>query len=562
MRLYSLSVRNFRSITTAHKMNFYDISTLVWKNNEWKSNILKALNISMNILKRHWRNYVRHVSYSRRRRDESSYDWDIDFPMQLQSKWNGKTKFSLEFDFTDAEACEFKEIIWLHINWKIQVDITIWPENKPEVEIKKKWKWTKTTFWNKSRKIFDYVAERINITYIPAIRTADHAIEIVESMISKELSQIETTSDYKQAMKVINDLQKPILKSLSKKIENTLKEFIPDIKKVETNTIEYNRRRSLTRDCEIMIDDGNKTNLEYKGDGIKSLVAMSLLKDSYRWTWISLISIEEPESHLHPWAIHALRESIYDLWKSNQVIIATHNPLFVNTDNIKSNIIVSWWLAKTAKNISEIREVLWVKVSDNLSIARFVLVVEWIEDSIALKYLFNYYSPTIKKALISKTLIIDPLGWASKLTYKLSLYKSQLCKFHVLLDNDDSWISSHTKAIFDWNLNVKEATMVICKWKKESEFEDLLDFNIYKDKIELAYWVDIDCDDFKKWNEKWSKRIEKTFRARGIIVDDKIKNELKAIVANSIKWSEDIALMDSNRLIFDTLVKSVEKMII
>lgn len=54
MKLINFSVTNFRSITKAHKIELDNVSTLVWKNNEWKSNILKALNISMNILKAHW----------------------------------------------------------------------------------------------------------------------------------------------------------------------------------------------------------------------------------------------------------------------------------------------------------------------------------------------------------------------------------------------------------------------------------------------------------------------------------------------------------------------------
>lgn len=53
MRLVEFSVTNFRSITRAYKMPFKDITILVGKNNEGKSNLLNALNICMKILERH-----------------------------------------------------------------------------------------------------------------------------------------------------------------------------------------------------------------------------------------------------------------------------------------------------------------------------------------------------------------------------------------------------------------------------------------------------------------------------------------------------------------------------
>lgn len=47
MKLVEFSVTNFRSITKAHKINLQDMTVLVGKNNEGKSNLLTALNIAM-----------------------------------------------------------------------------------------------------------------------------------------------------------------------------------------------------------------------------------------------------------------------------------------------------------------------------------------------------------------------------------------------------------------------------------------------------------------------------------------------------------------------------------
>jgi len=42
MRLIRFSVLNYRSITTAHKIEMSNLTVLVGKNNEGKSNILRA----------------------------------------------------------------------------------------------------------------------------------------------------------------------------------------------------------------------------------------------------------------------------------------------------------------------------------------------------------------------------------------------------------------------------------------------------------------------------------------------------------------------------------------
>jgi predicted ATP-dependent endonuclease of OLD family len=55
MKLVSLTVENFRSITSARKIPISQMTTLIGPNNEGKSNILRALAIAMTSLLRHRR---------------------------------------------------------------------------------------------------------------------------------------------------------------------------------------------------------------------------------------------------------------------------------------------------------------------------------------------------------------------------------------------------------------------------------------------------------------------------------------------------------------------------
>ena len=101
MKIKSFSVSNYRSITRAHKIEMHDLTILVGKNNEGKSNIIKALSLSMKILNSYAMFSKRHhitSSILSRYLDDYGYKWVRDFPVGSQQKEKGKksTKFELE----------------------------------------------------------------------------------------------------------------------------------------------------------------------------------------------------------------------------------------------------------------------------------------------------------------------------------------------------------------------------------------------------------------------------------------------------------------------------------
>ena len=50
MKVVSFTVKNYRSIVEAHKIVLNDYNVLLGKNNEGKSNILRALSVCMNCI--------------------------------------------------------------------------------------------------------------------------------------------------------------------------------------------------------------------------------------------------------------------------------------------------------------------------------------------------------------------------------------------------------------------------------------------------------------------------------------------------------------------------------
>lgn len=296
MRLVSFSVTNFRSITDAHKIPIGDSTVLIGKNNEGKSNVLRALSIAMRALTSH-ANDEPLGAYERR--DLQSYSWRRDFPISLQMrKRNLESIFRLEFSLTDAEIEEFRQRIKSNLNGTLPIEIKFGRNSVAEIHVKKQGLGG-PALSAKSPKIAQYVAENIEFIYIPAVRTEDEALGVVQEMLSTELAHLERNPEYVAALEKITELQQPILDKVSDSIRDSLKLFLPGIRGVTVRVPQSARRVALRSQCKIEIDDGSRTLLEYKGDGVKSLAALGLLKDKKKQQGASIVAIEEPESHLH-----------------------------------------------------------------------------------------------------------------------------------------------------------------------------------------------------------------------------------------------------------------------
>lgn len=261
---------------------------------------------------------------------------------------------------------------------------------------------------------------------------------------------------------------------------------------------------------------------------------------------VSVVAIEEPESHLHPESARQLYETIMTLSESHQVVLTTHSPLFVNRTNLKENIIVNNGKATPVKKIKEIREVLGIHVSDNLTNAEHVLVVEGEDDKIVLDKLLPNMSQIIKYAIQNGTLIIDYLGGAGNLPYKLSLYRDLQCTYHVLLDNDDAGRRSGEEAERQGLLEMRDITYTICNGAPNAEIEDCYNKDAYKDTIWREFGVSIDVREFRG-NKKWSDRIAQCFMSQGKPWTETIEKKVKLAVANDMPSDAAIALNPNKR---------------
>ena len=560
MELVSFSVSNFRSVTSAYKLPIRRPTVLIGPNNEGKSNIQRALVSSLQFL-----GSLGGVRLSNGRiasviRPKEIYDWPRDFPVSLQEKTpDAETVFDLEFRLSAAEVEEFREEVKSSLNGTLPIQLRFGPGVSKLIVTKPGKGGPALT--KKAQAVARFVARHIHIAYIPAVRTASAAIQIVNDLVDRELALVEAQPEYKAAMKALADLQRPVLASIGESIKLTLQEFLPNVKNVVVEISEDARYRALRRSSEIVIDDGTATPLDKKGDGVQSLAALSLMKYASHSSSSSrqlVLAIEEPESHLHPRAIHQLRGVLDELSTQHQVILTTHCPLFVDRTNLKSNIVVNKKRASPAKNVAELRDILGVRASDNLRNAEVALVVEGEDDRLALMALLPHASKRIGTALNTGFIAIDTLGGGTNLSYKLSQLRETLCTCHVLLDNDKAGLQSYEKAKADGLILPADVTHVICVGLDESEFEDMLDEPLYADFLKNKYGASLASPKFKG-KRKWSDRLKAAFEHQGKVWSSKVEMNIKADIADLIGANPAKALNASKRGAFDGLVSALEE---
>ena len=561
VQIVEFSLQRYRSIQRAEKLQLGDLTILIGPNNEGKSNILQGLVTGMRLLAstqggtkvgRQPSNLTRY----RVRQDD--YDWERDFPIGLQSsKPDGSTMFDFVFELSADEIAEFKLEVKSNLNGTLPIRLTATAESL-NFEVRKKGPGGKA-LTSKRNQIAAFVARRINPQAIPSIRTAQESMRIVDSMVQRELRKLEGSSDYVAAMEKVTELQKPILDEIGSNLREMLNTFLPEVSAVHLEVKDRYRRMS---ECEITVDDGTATDLRHKGDGVQSLAAISLIHHVAQQSPASreiVLAIEEPEAHLHPRAIHQVRRVLGEIASRQQVILTTHSPLLVNRAHIGANVIVHRKRARPAQSIAEIREVLGVRVADNLSAAEVALIVEGSEDTRSLRALLSERSAVVRVALDDGRLAIDDMHGCGNLRYRLALMADHLCTTHVLLDNDAAGIAAAEHARNEGLLEFADQTFAASVGMRESELEDWMSLDLYREPVRRKYNVDLSTPTFKKRRDKWSTRAGREFQRAGQIWNDAVKQDVKDLIATLAATNPHQALQPEWSTAFAGLVAALEE---
>lgn len=525
MQLTYFTVSNYRSITNAYKLDLQNMTILIGKNNEGKSNLIKALNLAMEIV-RFSGNFRRQII------PHQLYVWRDDFPVGLQNKSklkNKSTEFRLDFKLNDEEIATFFEKVGSNINGDLSVYIEIKQDDTFSITVPKRGK-NATALSSKIENISQFICDNISLQYIPAIRSESDAYDVISNIIESEFQQTED-EEYKKAQEYIEKYQKKKLKELSNRIKEPLAVFMPSIKTVSLSLEDRFSRKPFLRNknFEVSIDDGVLTSLSQKGDGVKSLTTMAILSKTNAKNRV--IIIDEPEAHLHPEAIHYLKKVLFDLAATNQLIISTHNPIFVNRSSVSSNIIVENHKATPAERIETIRKTLGVKIADNLVYSDYMIVVEGPSDKIVLER-FMQEDEQLKGLLIDNTIAVKSIGGVRNLRNELYNLEQFLCNYLVVLDHDDAGKTKAREALQDLKIPNEKFRYFNLPNYRECELEELYNPDLYKQYLMETWQVDITNGRFRNKSKKWSKRVEELAALSGQVLNEDQINDIKKKLNN------------------------------
>jgi AAA ATPase-like protein len=473
----------------------------------------------------------------------------------------GRTVFHFDFELTSGEKTAFHKETNSQITGLLPVQLSIGSANDIAFAFKKKGRHS-AAISKKRDAICRFIRTRIAFQYVRSVRTAEDAMRVVDDILSRELRLIEKDPQLGKAMQIIEALQQPILDAVSTTVQTTLKQFLTDVSDVKVKISRDQRYRALRESCSIHVNDGIVTDLRMKGDGVQSLASIALIRraseSSVRGRNL-ILAIEEPETHLHPDAIHELKKVLQELSSKHQVILTTHNPVLVNRADIRANVIVENHRALVAKSVLDVRRSLGIRLSDNLQSAELVVVLEGEEDLGPIKALLAYCSTKLRTALESGRLGIDSLGGASKLVYKLGLLRSALCSYFAFMDHDQSGEAAVQKAKDAGLLTSAEYSFVRCPGLTRSEVEDIYDVPLYANFVMNRYNVDL--SDKKLGNSgTWTERVKRQFAAQNGNWDNgTTERELKREIGYIVAHNPAAALSPHRKVPFDALVTTLER---
>lgn len=458
MKIQKILIHNFRSIKHQGFL-LDDYSLLVWENNAWKTNIIRALRIFYE--------------------DNIKYDPKIDFP---KITTNDKESYiDIEYITSNEEQETLKEE-YKNKNNILKVRKIFQTDNE---KFKDKIKSNQSNiFWYENwilSENYFYWAKNISnsklwkVIYIPELSKVDDSLkmswpsplrDMMNFVVKKVIEKSSSFSILESAFKKFNeDFKKEesndgfSIDDLSKNINDEIKNwninFWIDINSIKADDIIKNLISHFIEDWNL---NNQRVNIDSFWQWLQRHLIYTLIKLSTKYNDdteskkkefspdFTLILFEEPEAFLHPTQQEKLNNSLIDLSRTNnqQIIITTHSPIFVrkNTENIYSII-------KINRNIETI--INQIKKDELLELFNS----NW--------SMFKYFLEKLS----------DP-------TYDISL-KWKIRQKKLANENDDEEIKLTEESFkyFLWIDSERASsffakTVIICEWASEKVFFDYL----------------------------------------------------------------------------------------
>lgn len=280
------------------------------------------------------------------------------------------------------------------------------------------------------KKICLFIARRVRIEYIPVNRTSQETVRLIHAEVAKAARDVAHREEYQAAMRQVLAIFADAMRPLETRLAEGMSALLPAVRDVRITMPRMTDPLSV-RDLDIIVDDGIPTSLATKGDGVQSLATIALIKSLARReseaTYI--LAVEEPESHLHPGAVRALKADLEEIARDDQVIITTHSPILVDRVDPTANILVQQNSAGPAKRLEEVRDSLGVELPDNMTSAELVVLTEGQWDCQVLEHVLRRRSVFLENAIQTGRLVFRDAEGANNLQYQMRLYRESIAAY-------------------------------------------------------------------------------------------------------------------------------------
>lgn len=575
MRLDHVRVRKYRSIDQQAEFDVGDFTVLIGANNQGKSNLLRAAVLAMEIIEGwaslpnflassenvHLRSVLRHRAprVSRHRDRKVGYEWERDYPIFARGRRGAKqaTEVRLDFKLTPSEQSEYRRVTGIQTNEDLPVKVEL-DDKRVSLSIAKR---GPGKHRESAGEIARFITEHVELLHVPAVRTGAVAMEVAESILDSRRRRVLRTEEYRDLVAKLHAMDEQAAADVRSMLRTTMSRFLPDLNEVELEIQPAARSVSL---MDILIDDGVSTSISTKGDGVQSLVALAL---TLEWTRSVndpdrhlIVAVEEPESHLHPGAVHELRQVLDGIAHSQQVIVTSHSQALVNRSKFGQNVIVGDHSARPARSLEDLRNTLGVRMSDALTAANVVVIGEGVQDELTIPVLMVQVYPEVREWIDRGLLMFESAGSGSKVHSRVVAARSLLIEPIAVLDSDTAGWRDVQKLVDEGHLEETDILHLTRVGGAPAEIEDLLLFECYIAELEdeLGFTLSSKHRGYLKLDRgmAWTDRLHSILIDSGMPNPDRMVRRAKGRVHDCVR---QVALV-GDRMISEDAVPLIDRL--
>lgn len=555
MKITGVQIQRYRAFDKRTSVPISSMTVVTGPNNLGKSTVLSALEIFFLVVS---------PRPDRRVSRNTLYTFEKDYPKRYEGKsgrrWPTEILVTFELDTTEVESIKAASGEAPPSVFGVKVEFK-WNERlgafRPTVEI------TDISSDKVDTAIKDWLKNEVRYVYIPAMRNMqDFGRSAFSELISGALNRVSRSKQRLQAIEKLFEDVKSEIEAVESELVDELRQYLPAVKGMHFTIEDWSLER-LVSVGNVEIDDGANTLLQQKGDGFKSLFAISLLQyiSKQRYGKNLIFGIEEPEAHLHSSAIYEIKSTLRSLATSFQVIITTHSPILIQRDDIPANVIVESVdgsefssTTRAADNLSDIRRSLGIRAHENMTTAEVILVVEGASEETALPSILGTQNSSLAGAFSSGRVRVLSAGGASNIPSVVRALARDAATSLVFVDSDSEGASVADKIRNSGLLQPMDVFRVpLRSGCAETEFEDLFKPSIYLQALCEAIGISISEDEFLSFQKKtggrgskfakWSNVMTLIANNQSIdwkLIEDKAKTAVaKSIAENATTFSAD-----------------------